>query len=80
MHATHRMRGAGLHEACFDIHYNARDGGGVAPAGTDLIPYALVLTVEAPRHANLHGEILQAHNVLKALEPRIALPIRLDAS
>lgn len=79
MHASRTMRGTSLHEACFDIHYNARESGGLAPAGTELIPYALVLTVEARRHANLHSEILQAHNVLKALEPRISLPIRLEA-
>lgn len=77
LHASHTMRGSSLHEATFDIHYNARDGGGQAGAGGNLIPYALVLTVEARRHMELHEEILQAHSVLKALEPRITLPIRI---
>lgn len=77
LHASHTMRGRSLHEATFDIHYNAREGGGQASAGSELIPYALVLTVEALRHTNLHEEILQAHSVLKALEPKITLPIRI---
>lgn len=80
MHASHTMRGSSLFEACFDIHYNARDGGAISPTGNELIPYALVLTVEAKRHTDLHGEILQTHSVLKALEPRISLPIRLDSN
>lgn len=71
------MRGSSLNEATFDIHYNAREGGGQAGTGSELIPYALVLTVEARRHTNLHEEILQAHSVLKALEPKITLPIRI---
>jgi hypothetical protein len=77
LHASHTMRGSSLHEATFDIHYNARDGGGQAGAGSELIPYALVLTVEARRHTDLHEAILQAHSVLKALEPKITLPIRI---
>lgn len=76
MHASARMRGSSLHEATFDIHYNAREGGGAAGAGSELIPYALVVTVEAPRHVDLHGEILRAYTELKALEARIALPVR----
>ena len=69
------MLGSSLDGAMFDIHYNARDGGAVAGAGSELIRYALVLTVTAPRHANLHEEILAHHTVLKAIEPRISLPV-----
>ncbi len=76
LHATHNLLGSSLSNASFDIHYNAREGGGQAPAGTELIRYALVLTVRAPRHADLHDEILASHALLKALEPRISLPVR----
>jgi hypothetical protein len=78
MHASERMRGSSLHEATFDIHYNAREGGASAAAGSELIPYALVLTVEAARHPDLYSEILRAHSVLKAIEPRITLPVRVS--
>jgi Subtilase family len=75
LHASDRMLGSSLKNATFDIHYNARDGGAVAGIGSELIRYALVLTVEAPRHANLHEEILASHALLKAIEPRISLPV-----
>jgi len=76
LHASKRMRGSSLDGACFDIHYNARDGGGNAGKGSDLIRYALVLTLEAPKHANLYEEVLRTHARLQALEPRISLPLR----
>ena len=76
LHASDRMLGSSLQQATFDIHYNARDGGGAAGAGTELIRYALVLTVQAPKHANLFEEILSSHSLLKAIEPRITLPVR----
>jgi len=76
LHASHRMLGTSLNLACFDIHYNARDGGANAGAGSELIRYALVLTVRAPKHVDLHGEILASHGLLKAIEPRITLPLR----
>jgi len=76
LHARKRMKGSSLQEASFDVHYNARDGGANAGSGSELIRYALVLTVRAPKHANLHEEILRSHSLLKALEPRISLPLR----
>lgn len=76
LHATDSFLGSSLKEATFDVHYNARDGGGNAGAGSELIRYALVLTVEAPRHADLYDSILAAHTKLKAIEPKITLPLR----
>ena len=76
LHASSTMLGTSLNQACFDIHYNARDGGAQAGSGSELIRYALVLTVRAPKHADLHGDILASHSLLKAIEPRISLPLR----
>lgn len=75
LHATKRMRGSSLEGACFDIHYNARDGGGNANKGSDLIRYALVLTLHAPKHADLYDQVLRSHAKLQALESRISLPV-----
>lgn len=75
LHETHRFRGNSLNGSAFDVHYNARDGAGNA-SGSTKIRYALVLTVHAPRHAELYQEILEAHSLLEAIEPRISLPIR----
>lgn len=75
LHASDRFIGSSLKDATFDIHYNAREGGAPAVAESELIKYALVLTVEAPNHANLYDEILASHSRLKAIEPRITLPL-----
>ena len=77
MHATHSFDGPDLKGATFDVHYNARDGGGPAPSGSELIKYALVLTVEANAHPALYEDILEAHGKLKAIEPKISMPINL---
>lgn len=77
LHAQDNFRGATLFEPVFDVHYNAREAGGAAGAGAPRIRYALVLTVTAPRHPDIHDEILRAHTVLQALVPQISLPIRL---
>jgi hypothetical protein len=76
LHATDSFLGSSLKEATFDVHYNARDGGGNAGKGSELIRYALVLTIEAPRHADLYDSILAAHTKLKAIEPKITIPLR----
>ena len=74
LHATHKFRGSSLKESVFDVHYNARDSG--APlTGNERIPYALVITVHAPRHADLYQQILDAHADLQALVPAASLPL-----
>lgn len=74
LHSTHTFLGKSLKESVFDVHYNARDSG--APAtGAERIPYALVITVRAPRHADLHQQILDAHAVLEALQPAVTLQL-----
>ena len=76
LHASKGMLGSSLNKATFDIHYNARDGGAPVGAGTELIRYALVLTVKAPKHVRLYDEILATHKVLQPIEPRVVLPVR----
>ncbi len=77
LHGGETFQGSSLLEPVFDVHYNARDAGGLAPSGAPRIRYALVLTVCAPRHPELHQEILDAHAVLEALVPQISIPIRI---
>jgi Subtilase family len=74
--ACHTFMGSSLEGATFDIHYNARDGGATPNAGAELVRYALVLTVIAPKHANLYDEILSSHSVLKAIEPKVSVPLQ----
>lgn len=75
LHAGNTYRGTSLMGSTFDIHYNAREGGGVALTSAEQIPYALIITVEAPKHPKLYEEILGAHALLKAIEPQVAIPL-----
>lgn len=76
LHARKGMLGSSLNGPVFDIHYNARDGGG-ASRSADKIAYALVITVEARHHQDLYNEILQAYAAtLIPIQPQVAIPIR----
>ncbi|AMV72209.1 hypothetical protein DBW_1855 [Desulfuromonas sp. DDH964] len=76
MHDESTMRGSGLKNPAFDIHYGARDSGGV-PSGADKVKYALVVTVQAPRHKDLFNDILRNYSsILTQIQPEISLPIR----
>ncbi|MGN6099024.1 MAG: peptidase S8 and S53, subtilisin, kexin, sedolisin, partial [Bosea sp. (in: a-proteobacteria)] len=74
MHDEDRMRGSSLNNPVFDIHYIAREGAGPTSRARP-IPYALVVTIEAPKHANLFSEVLADHRVLTAIEPEVSLPV-----
>lgn len=76
LHNENNFRGSSLLEPVFDVHYNARDAGGAALSSAEKIRYALVVTVSASKHPQLHQDILDAHALLEALEPVVSLPIR----
>jgi len=77
LHGAKNMRGGGLKNPVFDIHYNAREAG-ASTLTAKKIRYALIITVEAPRHADLYNDILRAYaRTLVPIVPQIALPIRL---
>lgn len=76
LHGARNMRGSSLDNPVFDIHYNAREAGGRA-TGADKIRYALIITVEAPKHADLYNDILRAYaRTLIPIQPQVSLPIR----
>lgn len=76
LHAEKSMLGSSLNGPVFDIHYNAREAG-AATTGADKIKYALVITVEAPKHEDLYNEILRSYqSILLPIQPQISLPIR----
>jgi len=77
LHASRKMRGTSLHEPVFDVHYVAREGGGVLTS-TDKIPYALVISLEASKHVDLYSEVLAAYpSILIPVQPQVSIPIRL---
>ncbi|CAH0179718.1 hypothetical protein SRABI44_01997 [Microbacterium foliorum] len=70
------MRGSGLRNPVFDVHYNARLHGGDARSPR-AIPYALVVTVESRRTVDLYDRVVRAYaGRLEALQPVIELPVR----
>lgn len=76
LHGSKRVLGSSLSGSVFDIHYNARAAGGKATSA-EKIRYALVITVEAPKHANLYNDILNAYaKILTPIQPQVTLPIR----
>lgn len=77
LHGSKRMRGGTLDNAVFDIHYNAREAGGRA-TGAEKIRYALIISVEAPKHADLYNDILRTYaKTLVPIQPQVSLPIRI---
>lgn len=76
LHGEKSMRGSSLDNPVFDIHYNARKAGAKANS-PDKIRYALIITVEAPKHADLYNDILRAYSrALVPIQPQVSLPIR----
>ena len=76
LHGNKSMRGTSLDNPVFDIHYNAREAGGPT-ASAEKIRYALIITVEAPKHADLYNDILRAYaKMLVPIQPKVTLPIR----
>ncbi len=76
LHGAKNMRGTSLEKPVFDIHYNAREAGGRA-ARAKTIRYALIITVEAPKHADLYNDILRTYaQILVPIQPQVSLPIR----
>jgi len=77
LHGAKNMLGSGLKNPVFDIHYNAREAG-ASTLTAKKIRYALIITVEAPKHADLYNDILRAYaEILIPIVPQVSLPIRL---
>ncbi len=76
LHKRRRMRGVGLRNPVFDVHYNARAGGRNAKSA-EKIPYALVLTVHSPKTKELYNKIVQRYQtIIEPLKPVVEIPIR----
>ena len=76
LHGTVKKRANGLNRPAFDTHYLARDEGRPEHASVK-IRYALVITVEAPRHPDLYDRIVRKYrNVLEPIVP-IRIPVQI---
>lgn len=75
LHDSKGMKGHTLREPVFDIHYMAR-AGGAATSSAENIPYALVITIKAPRNPTLFADILNDYPMLCHIEPQVSLPLQ----
>lgn len=76
LHGQVKKRGGSLKGPVFDIEYTARSGGG-SPKYPLNIPYALVVTVQAPRETNLYDQVVNRYRtLLEAIQPVVEIPIQ----
>lgn len=72
-----RFRAVSLDQPCFDIYYHRREGGTAPTSTPDPIPYALVVTVSAPKVSDLYDRVVRSYpNVLVPIQPRVQVPVR----
>lgn len=76
LHAEKSLRATSLRDPVFDIHYIARQDAGPTNRAKP-ITYALVVTIEAPKHKDLFSTILADYSTLVAIQPEVSLPITL---
>ena len=70
------MRATSLDCPVFEIHYIARNACSPTQSASN-IPYALILTIEAPKCETLYTDILKSFPVLTIIEPQVTLPVRI---
>lgn len=75
MHSFASLRATSIKDPVFDIHYVAREEGHATVSATK-IPYALVVTVRAPKVKDLFEQTHKRYPILKPLRPIIEVPIR----
>ena len=72
---TRKFQARSLLDPVFDIYNHNRQPG--STVGTDNpVPYALIVTVKAPKIPDLYNRIVRAHaGVLIPITPKLRLPI-----
>ena len=76
MHASKTFLPNSLCDPVLDIHHNPRRGGADAPNAKP-IPYALVVTLHAPKTPKLYDDVVTRYpGLLVPLTPAIAIPLR----
>lgn len=74
MHVSKTMRSSSLSNPVLDIHYLTRAKGREVKS-SDKMPFALVVTIKAPRTKDIYNKTLVRHRVLQQLRPVIKIPI-----
>ena len=73
--ASHNFRASSLGNAVLDVHYVARELGGLAKS-PQKIPYAMVVTIRAPKVLDLYDRVVQRFQTqLEPMVPKIGIPV-----
>jgi Subtilase family len=76
LHATANFYGSSLQNPAFDIHYNSRMES-YAHNPSSKLRYAMVITVQAPRIADLYDQVVRRYPTqLVQMRPIIDIPVR----
>jgi hypothetical protein len=70
-----KFRSSSLFEACFDIYYHQRSAGSKAPAAAP-IPYGLIVSLKAPKVADLYNQIVRSYSNILVPILHIGVEIR----
>jgi len=69
------FRSSSLKEPCFDIYYHHRESA-VAADNPRPIPYALVISIKAPKEKDFYNKVVRAYaNILVPLKPQVEINI-----
>ncbi len=72
---SQKFRSTTLHEPFFDIYYHHREAG-ESPRTQNPIPYALIVSVKAPRVLDLYNQVVRSYaQILQPIRPKISIPI-----
>ena len=74
LHGTKIMFANSIKEPFFEIHYNARIGGGGARSASK-IPYALVVTLKAPKVSDIYEQVIEKYPILSPIEIKGSIEI-----
>lgn len=74
--ATRQFRSTSLKEPCFDIYYHHRSEGKKANKPKP-IPYALVVSAQAPKISNFYDKVVRTYsNILVPIRPQTRIQVR----
>lgn len=71
LHAEKKCKAGKLTSPVFDIHYNAREAGGISHNFLDELEYALAITIRSTKMKNLSTAILDEYPQLVSLQPAV---------
>lgn len=70
------FKGSSFKQPCFDIYYHHREGA-ISAEDPKPIPYALVISVKAPKETDFYNKIVRAYaQVLVPLKPQVQIQVR----